>query len=173
MKRFRGFVIKEFYHIFRDYRSLLILFGMPFAQVLLFGFVITNEIKDAQIAIYDQSKDHITRQISDKLLSSGYFKLEKNIENYDEIEESFQKGEIKLVIVFEKDFAKKLEKENRADLQVITDASEPNMANILLNYTQGIINIFFMPPSILMIIIERPRVPEESTWPLYILRSNE
>ena len=55
MKRFTGFVIKEFFHIFRDYRTLLILFGMPAVQLLLFGYVITNEIKDARIAIFDPS----------------------------------------------------------------------------------------------------------------------
>ena len=43
MKRF---VIKEFLHIFRDTRSMIILFGMPLVQVLLFGFAITNEVKD-------------------------------------------------------------------------------------------------------------------------------
>jgi len=75
MRRFWGFVIKEFFHIFRDYRSLLILFGMPAVQLILFGYVITNEIKDAKIAIYDPSKDIVTRKITDKLLSSGYFLL--------------------------------------------------------------------------------------------------
>ena len=64
MNRFRGFVIKEFYHIFRDYRTLLILFGMPAVQLLLFGYVITNEINDAKIAIYDQSKDQVTQKIT-------------------------------------------------------------------------------------------------------------
>jgi hypothetical protein len=63
MKRFRGFVVNEFYHIFRDYRTLLILFGMPALQQLLFGYVITNEIKDSKIAILDYSRDSVTRQI--------------------------------------------------------------------------------------------------------------
>ena len=67
MKRFLGFVVKEFYHIFRDYRTLLILFGLPAVQLLLFGYVITNEIKDARIAILDQSKDEVTRRISEKV----------------------------------------------------------------------------------------------------------
>ena len=75
MKRFFAFVKKEFKHILRDYRTLLILFGMPIAQILLFGFAITNEIKDAKIAILDFSKDNVTHEISNKILSSGYFML--------------------------------------------------------------------------------------------------
>jgi ABC-2 type transport system permease protein len=142
MKRFKGFVIKEFYHIFRDVRTMTILFGIPIVQLLLFGFVITNEIKDAKIAIFDQSKDNITQKLSQKILSSGYFLLEKNLNNYNEINQSFKEGNIKLVIVFEKDFAKHLEKEGKANLQIISDASEPNTANILVNYTIAITNDF-------------------------------
>ncbi len=56
MKAFLGFVKKEFYHIFRDRRSLIILFGMPIVQILLFGFAITNEINQVNIAILDRSK---------------------------------------------------------------------------------------------------------------------
>jgi ABC-2 type transport system permease protein len=144
MNRFRGFVIKEFYHIFRDYRTLLILFGMPAVQLLLFGYVITNEIKDAKIAIYDQSKDQVTQEITQKILSSGYFLLEKNLTNYQEIEQSFREGEIKMVIVFEPDFARRLQKEGQANVQLIGDASDPNTANILVNYASGIITNYLV-----------------------------
>jgi len=136
----KGFIIKEFYHIFRDFRTLIILFGIPVVQLMLFGFVVTNEIKDAKIAIYDQSKDPVTQKITQKLLSSGYFLLDKNIKNYSEIESCFKEGNIKEVIVFESDFARKLEKEGKANVQLIADASDPNTANLLVNYTRAIIN---------------------------------
>jgi ABC-2 type transport system permease protein len=144
MKRFRGFVIKEFYHIFRDYRTLLILFGMPAVQLILFGYVITNEIKDAKIAIYDQSKDQVTQKITQKILSSGYFLLERNLTDYGQIDRSFKEGNIKMVIVFEADFAKRLQKTGKAKIQIIGDASDPNTANILVNYASGIITNYLI-----------------------------
>ena len=64
----RGFIIKEFYHIFRDVRTMIILFGMPVVQILLFGFALTNEIKDAGIAILDPSKDLVTKEITGKII---------------------------------------------------------------------------------------------------------
>ena len=67
MKRFVGFVQKEFYHIFRDKRSLFILFGMPIAQILLFGFAITNEINNVDIAILDQANDVTSKEIINKI----------------------------------------------------------------------------------------------------------
>lgn len=108
MKRFLGFVRKEFYHIFRDPRSMLVLFGMPVVQLLLFGFVLTNEVKDVNIAIYDKAGDNRSRELTNKILSSGYFHLTREIHHQDEIEDAFRSGEIKEVIVFEPGFASKL-----------------------------------------------------------------
>jgi len=139
MKRFWGFVIKEFHHIFRDTRTILVLFGMPVAQMLLFGFVVTNEIKDARVAILDHSRDNITQQITNKILSSGYFVFDSYLDNEHQIEEIFKAGKVKEVIVFEPDFAGNLIRENEANVQLIADASDANMANLLVNYTSGII----------------------------------
>ena len=139
MKRFWGFVLKEFYHILRDFRSMVILFGMPIAQILIFGFVISNEIRDANIAILDKSKDHITLEIISKLQSSGYFKLVKNISGPEEIEELFRAGVVREIVIFENDFAKKLEKERKASVQILSDASDANTANLITNYTSAII----------------------------------
>jgi len=139
-----AFIKKEFFHIFRDYRSMVILFGMPIVQVLLFGFAITNEINDAQIAILDHSKDIVTREITQKLVSSNYFMLVENLESNNQIEAEFKKGDIKQVVVFESGFARKLEKEGKASIQLLLDASEPNTANMLNAYTTGIINTYSM-----------------------------
>jgi len=142
MKRFLAFVKKEIYHIARDYRTMMILFGMPVAQILLFGFAITNEIRDANIAILDQSKDHVTEKLTNKLLSSGYFKLDSYLQSPDEIESTFKKGKIKLVIVFKEQFGEDLFRHNSADLQIIADATDPNTANTLIYYTQSIVRDF-------------------------------
>lgn len=142
MKKFRIFVKKELYHIFRDKRTLLILFGMPIAQVILFGFAITNEINDAKISIFDQSKDEMAQAITQRLLSSGYFILEENLEQESELEKVFQYGDTKLAVVFESDFQNNFYKNNLAQVQLIADATDPNTANTLLNYAQAIIKTY-------------------------------
>lgn len=142
MKRFFGFVKKEFYHIFRDTRTLIILFGMPVVQVLLFGFAINTDLKDAHIAILDNSKDEMTRKLSEKLVSSGYFLLTENLSSTEDIEKSFRAGTIKEVIIFQEDFAKHYYKDGKAQVQIIADASDPNNANLLVNYTNAIINSY-------------------------------
>lgn len=138
----KGFIIKEFYHIFRDVRTMIILFGMPVVQILLFGFALTNEITNARIAILDPSKDEMTREITQKIVASGYFMLDQNLENYSDIEDRFRQGRIRQVIIFENDFAHRIEKEGQAGVQIIGDASDPNTANLLASYTIGILNTY-------------------------------
>lgn len=139
-----AFIKKEFFHIFRDYRTMVILFGIPVVQVLLFGFAITNDINNAHIAILDHSKDVVTREITRKLLSSHYFILDQYLKSDNDIETAFKKGEVKEVVIFERDFARKLKKEGRANIQLILDATEPNTANILNAYTTGIVNTYIL-----------------------------
>lgn len=139
MKRFIGFVTKEFYHIFRDKRTLFILFGMPIAQIILFGFAITNEINNVNIAILDQSKDVATQKIIAKINASKYFVVKQNISHENEIENVFKKGKVKAVLVFENHFIKNLETKKQAKVQVITDATDPNIANTVTNYVNAIL----------------------------------
>lgn len=140
MTQLLSFIRKEFFHIFRDSRTMVILFGIPIAQLLIFGTVIKSEIQDVHIAIYDQSKDETTQEITNKLLSSGYFILDENLVSTAGIEGIFKKGKVKEVVVFENNFGEKLLREGKANVQLIADASDPNMARLVTSYTSGIIS---------------------------------
>ena len=142
MKEFIGFVKKEFYHIFRDKRSLFILFGMPIAQILLFGFAVTNEINNVNIAIYDKANDSESQKIINNIAASNYFNIEQIIHTKKDIQKSFKQGKVKAVLVFEPDFSKNLNKEKIANVQIITDATEPNTATTILNYLTVILKKF-------------------------------
>jgi ABC-2 type transport system permease protein len=139
MKRFLGFVKKEFLHIFRDYRTLIILFGIPAAQILLFGYVVSTDIKNAGVAFLDLSKDEITQKISDKICSSGFFNRTDNLLAYNDIDKILKKGKTKAVIVFPKNFGSDLINEGKATLSIIADGSEPNTATLVTNYLTAII----------------------------------
>ena len=139
MRRFIGLLRKEFYHIFRDSRTLLILFGTPIAQILIFGYVVTNDIRDVNIAVLDNAKDEYSTAIIDKIISSGYFILERELQSTDQIEPAFESGIVKEVIIFEHGFAEKLENEGSVEIKIIADASDANTGKLIANYTQGII----------------------------------
>jgi ABC-2 type transport system permease protein len=142
MKRFLGFVKKEFLHIFRDYRTLFILFGIPVAEILIFGYAVSTDIKNAGIAVLDLSNDEITQKLTDKIVSSGFFEKTETLLNYNEIDKVFKKGKTKAVIIYEEGFSRKLTGQGTASLNIIVDGSEPNVATLVTNYTTAIVNTF-------------------------------
>ncbi|HMQ59886.1 MAG TPA: ABC transporter permease, partial [Flavilitoribacter sp.] len=99
MKTFIAFVRKEILHILRDRRTLLILIGMPIVQVLLFGFAVTNEFKDANMAVLDLAKDDLSKELTVKLAASGHFTNVGQLDSYSAVHEAFKTGEIKLAVV--------------------------------------------------------------------------
>ena len=143
MQQLLVFIKKEFKHIFRDTRTLLILFGMPVAQVFLFGYAITNEVRDAEIAIWDQSQDHLSKKLTAKIAASEYFILAGNISSYDELSDGFREGNYKMALVIPPKFADKFSAGN-SKIQLLLDASDPNMANILSNYGSAIVQSFML-----------------------------
>jgi len=113
---------------------------MPIVQIILFGFAITTEVKNTPMAILDLSKDATTRQITEQLAVSDYFTLICELHSLEDIEKAFQKGDVKLVIVFSEGFQENLIHTGDAAIQIIADATDPNQANIFVNYASNIIN---------------------------------
>jgi len=142
MKRFTTFLRKEFAHVLRDRKTLLILFGMPIVQILIFGFALTNEVTNARIVVVDQSNDNTTRRIIDRLEASRYFNIAETVSDPSLIESTFRGGETKLVVVFPSEFEKHLAHDNTAQVQVIADASDPNTATTLTNYVNAVLSDF-------------------------------
>ncbi len=138
-KQFFAFIKKEFFHIWRDKQTMFILLGMPVIQIIIFGFALTNEVKNAKIAVLDNSKDAATISLTAELSNSRYFDLEKNLVTYKQVDEEFKAGKIKLAVIFPQHFNEELQHFNKAQVQLIADASDPNVANTLTNYASAII----------------------------------
>lgn len=139
MKQFLVFVRKEFYHIFRDVRTVMILLLMPIVQIILFGFALSNEVKDVKIAIFDPSKDQATQIITERIAASKYFNVVKMISGNDEIESLLQSGKVNIVLVYSERFYENLLHTGDAQIQLITDGTDPNTANAVTRYATAII----------------------------------
>ncbi|MGZ4054887.1 MAG: ABC transporter permease [Bacteroidia bacterium] len=139
MKQLFSFVKKEFYHVFRDWKTLLMLFGLPVIQIVVFGFALTNEIKKANIVVVDNAHDVASQQIINKMEGSKFFSVQKMLMSPSQIDAAFKEGNIKLAIVFPVNFNSDLLHLNKASMQVIADASDPNTAATLTNYVSSIV----------------------------------
>lgn len=139
MKQFITFVRKEFAHVLRDRKTLLILFGMPVMQILIFGFALTNEVKNSAIVVVDYAQDEASQKLVSRIEASRYFEVSKSAADHNQIEESFKEGKVKLALIFPQNFYSDLMHQNKAQVQIITDATDPNTANTLANYVTAII----------------------------------
>ena len=142
MKQFYQFIVKEFYHIFRDRKTLLILLGMPMVQIIIFGFALTNEVKNSHIAIVNQSSGVLANRLTDRIEASRYFELYAQSANSQMVDALFKKGKIKIALVIPPDFETGFFQQNNGDLQIIADASDPNVAKTLTNYLSAIVQDF-------------------------------
>ena len=135
MNPFFSFVIKETKHILRDKRTMLMLFGMPIVMMLLFGFAVTNDVRNVRIIVVMSNADNATQQVADRLAASEYFTLTKVVATPNEAEKAIRDQKADMAIVFSPDFASK-----KSGYQLIVDGADPNMAQQWTIYANAVIN---------------------------------
>ena len=142
MNSLRGLLRKEVYHILRDRRTLAVVVLMPVVQVILFGFAIRTDVKDVRVAIVDPRPDHVTLEIRQRLEASEAFRTVAVVSRTEDLDRLFQRGSAQEAVVFEPDFAQRLDRGLPARVQIITDATEPNTASTRQNYTLSVIRAY-------------------------------
>lgn len=138
MKQFLVFIRKEFFHVFRDRRTLLIMFGLPLVQIVLFGYALTSEVKNITLTVIDNSRDENSRQLVNKIRSSSYFVVDESSIDYNDVLAAFRKGSAKCALIFPAGFGNDLLHQGKAQIQILTDGSDPNTAKTVVNYISSI-----------------------------------
>ena len=131
MKQFISFVIKEAKHILRDKRTMLILFGMPVVLMLIFGFAITNDVKNVRTVVVTSQMDNLTQAAIDRLAASEYFTITSTVATPKEAEKLIRNQKTDMAVVFGQNFASR-----KSGIQLIVDGSDPNMAQQWTSYAQ-------------------------------------
>ena len=127
---FFSFVIKEARHILRDKRTMLILFGMPVALMLIFGFAITTDVRNVRTIVVTSQMDPQTQAAVERLAASEYFTITTTVPTPKEAERLIRNQRADLAIVYSKDHT----------IQFIVDGSDPNMAQQWTTYAQAILS---------------------------------
>ena len=137
MKQFISFVIKEAKHILRDKRTMLILFGMPIVMMLIFGFAITNDVRNVRTVVVTSQMDHLTQQAVERLAASEYFTIVKTVPTPKEAEWMIrsQKADISLT-----PSPSPNGEGSGYTWQIMVDGADPNMAQQWTTYAQAILS---------------------------------
>ena len=136
---FFAFVKKEFRHIFRDPWTMVILLGIPIIQIILFGFAISTEVKNVRVAVYDGSKDLATQSLIERFNANPYFRVSEFLDRPEQIEEVMSGSDIDMVLVFPEQFRHQLMHTREANIQLLVDATDPNIASAIVSYASAIV----------------------------------
>ena len=133
-----SFIVKETRHIVRDVRTMLILFVMPVVLMLLFGFAITNEVRNVRTVVVTSQMSPATQAVVNRLAASEYFSVVATVATPREAEQLIRGQKADMSIIFGQDFTSA-----RPDVQIMVDGSDPNMAQQWANYAAP----FLTPPA--------------------------
>ena len=139
MKQYVSFIGKEFLHIIRDRRSMLILLAVPVVLLLLFGYAVSTEVKNVRVAVLDSSHDVLTRKACDRLAANPYMSLDYCVTCIDDVYSLFRQGKVDVTVVFGNGFAADLVHKGTAEVQLLVDGTEPNQATIRLQYVMQVL----------------------------------
>ena len=137
--RIRELVRKEFLQLFRDKKNRPLLFAAPFIQLLVFGYVVSMDIKTITVGLLDQSRTLESRMLSDAFSANQTFRIVFTADGPDALEEQLLKRKIDLAVKIPPDFGSRIRKGETAGIQVLADGSMSNMAGIRIAYTNAVI----------------------------------
>ena len=139
MKQFFAFIRKEFRHIFRDKRTMMIVLVLPVVQMILFGYAVSTEINSAKVAVVGDMSDLEVRKIVDRIENNRYLEVAAFLASADMIDREFQKNKINVAVCFGRDFGRSLTKNGKGEIRIVGDGSDPNSSQMIAGYVTGVI----------------------------------
>jgi len=132
-------VKKEFIQVLREKRLLGIIIIAPILQLIIFGYVATTDVKNINMAVFDQSRTLYSRQFVSEFKNSGYFSVKYYVSDLKQERDLIDSGKIKVALNIPSDFSEKLKSSRKVPVQFILDGTDANATSVSLGYINGIV----------------------------------
>jgi ABC-2 type transport system permease protein len=139
LTRFLAVAKKEVVQILRDSRSLIIVLIMPVILVLLFGYGVNLDLRGLPVYVYDRDGSQQSQDLLKRFQASAYFNLVRVVNDYPALARALDDGHAKMGIVVPWDFSRRLYDGRPAQVQVLVDGTDDNTANVLIGYSQAVV----------------------------------
>lgn len=130
---------KEIIQILRDSRSLAIVVLMPATLMLLFGYGVNLDLKGLPVYVFDRDGSQQSLDLLKHFQASQYFHIDRTVNDYRSITRALEDGSAKMAIVIPWNFSQRLSEGGPVDVQALVDATDDNTANVLIGYTQAVV----------------------------------
>lgn len=132
--RVREFIRKEFVQLFRDKRNRPVLIIMPVIQLLVFGYVVTTDVRDVRVGFLDQSRTRESRMVMDAFDANKTFRITHTFDSPKDLEKMLLKRKVDITVNLRPDFSQRVRRGDTADIQILVDGSMSNMASVRIAY---------------------------------------
>jgi len=139
LRRTKAVAKKEFLHVLRDPRSMMMGIGIPMLLLFLFGYALTMDVDRVPLAVWDRSNSVESRELISRFSGSRYFDLRQHADGYRQIEHAIDQREALIALVIPVDFIRRLSMGGQVSVQTIVDGSDPNTATIALGYAEAVV----------------------------------
>jgi ABC-2 type transport system permease protein len=141
-RRLLAIAMKEVVQILRDTRSLIIVVLMPAVLVLLFGYGVNLDLKGLPVYVYDQDGSQQSQDLLKHFQNGEYFDIARVVGSYPELTRALDDGHAKMCIVIPWDFSQRLRDGRPVAIQAIVDGSDDNTANVLIGYSEAVVQSY-------------------------------
>jgi ABC-2 type transport system permease protein len=142
MERIKAVLKKEFIHVRRDRRTLMMIILMPLIQLIIYGYAINMDVKHMSTVVYDEDQSPLSRRLMESFEQSAYFDIHLRVHSFEELRHALDRGDAKAGLHIPPDFAKDVLSGRKAQLQMLIDGTDSNPATTALNTSQAIVLSF-------------------------------
>jgi ABC-2 type transport system permease protein len=140
--RVRELVRKEFIQLFRDRKNRPMLIIAPLIQMILFGYVVTTDVRDITVAVIDQSRTPESRRLIDAFDGNPTFRITEVLQDPKGLDRLLLRRRVDIGLQIPPDFGARIRKGETAELQILVDGSMSNMAAVRIAYSVNVLDAF-------------------------------
>ena len=141
-ERVRCMMIKEFIQVLRDVRMRGLIFIAPIVQLLVFGYAVTTDVRNVELAVRDVDSSADSRELVARFASSRYFRIVAYAGTDEEIRALLDRGDVRAALNIRHGFTDALRAGRSADVQIIVDGTDSSSARVVLDYSSRIVMDF-------------------------------
>lgn len=123
-RRLLSIILKELRQLRRDRLTFAMIVGIPIMQLVLFGYAINLDVRNLDAAVLDQADSARSRELVAAMGASNVLNLRYRLVVPQQIDRLLAEGRISAALVIPPDFETRLEKRDRAPLQIVVDGSD-------------------------------------------------
>ncbi len=132
---FFAIVLKEFAHIRRQPSTLFFMFAVPIVQIFIFGVAIQTEIEHIPTIVLDLDGRSAGRELRDAFANTTTFNIYARALNENDFRRALTSGRAKVGILIPPDYSDRLLSGEQAQVQVLIDGSDSQVATTALQAT--------------------------------------